>query len=341
MGARASQGRPSLSRGRLGALAGARPDAAVLLLAGSRAWAFIGGPVTIVLLSLSLTPAEQGFYYAFASLIALQSFLELSFSIVVLQFASHEWAHLSLDAHGRIAGDATARARLVSIMRLTARWYAGVALLFAVIVGVAGFLFLDRRAVEVGGWTGPWAALVLITAGQLALLPFLSIIEGCGFVRAVNAARLAQSVGGSLAIWGVFLLGGALWALPASAAVMLAVTLALVFGRFGRFFGPMWRGALEARLHWRREMWPMQWRLAGSGSVNYLALSTFVPIVFYFHGPVEAGRTGLTWQMVGAAAAVSQAWLFPRIPTFGVLVARRAFEELDRLFFRTTLFTVG
>ncbi|MGE3856744.1 MAG: hypothetical protein AB7G21_07290, partial [Dehalococcoidia bacterium] len=67
----------------------------------------------------------------------------------------------------------------------------------------------------------------------------------------------------------------------------------------------------------------------------------FVPIVFYVHGPVEAGRTGLTWQMVGAAAAVSQAWLFPRIPTFGDLVARRAYEELDRLFFRTTLFTVG
>jgi len=311
-------------------------DAAVLLLVLSRGWAFVGGPVTIVLLSWFLTPEEQGFYYTFGSLIALQSFLELSFSIVVLQFASHEWAHLTLDAHGRITGDETARSRLISIMRITARWYAVVAVLFAVVVGIAGYTFLGQRGAAAGPWVGPWVVLVVVTAAQLWLMPFLSIVEGCGFVREINAARLAQAVGGSVAIWVVFMLGGGLWALPVSGAVTLAVSLALIFGRFGAFFAPMWREALSATLHWRREMWPMQWRLAGSGSVNYLALSTFVPIVFYFHGAAEAGRTGLTWQMASAAAAVSQAWLFPRVPAFGGLAARRAWAELDRLFFRTT-----
>ena len=54
------------------------------------------------MISWYLTAELQGYYYTFTSLIALQVFLELGFSIVVTQFASHEWANLNLDKNGYI-----------------------------------------------------------------------------------------------------------------------------------------------------------------------------------------------------------------------------------------------
>ena len=54
-------------------------------------------PITILLIVKYLSPESQGFYYTFASLIALQTYVELGMSVVVVNTASHEWSKLSID----------------------------------------------------------------------------------------------------------------------------------------------------------------------------------------------------------------------------------------------------
>ena len=98
-------------------------DRAVIFTVLARGWASGSGLVTVVLIARFLSPAEQGYYYTYASLIALQMVFELGFSQVVMQLASHERAHLSIGPDGSVTGTETAHARLASVLQFSVRWY--------------------------------------------------------------------------------------------------------------------------------------------------------------------------------------------------------------------------
>src|SRR5687767_14379524 len=83
-------------------------DSSTAVALANRAWQLLAAPVTILLIAGRLSAEQQGYYYTFGSLVALQSFFELGFGVVVINVASHEWARLALDGEGRINGDADA-----------------------------------------------------------------------------------------------------------------------------------------------------------------------------------------------------------------------------------------
>ena len=119
-------------------------DRATLYSVMGKGWQIVAGPITLLLIAQHLDPEAQGFYYTFISLVALQSFVELGFFIVITQFASHEWAHLKLNADGFIEGDANSLSRLVSLGRIVFKWYAVASTIFVVLVGAGGYLFLSQ-----------------------------------------------------------------------------------------------------------------------------------------------------------------------------------------------------
>src|SRR5476651_192970 len=80
-------------------------DRAVFFGLLTRVWAVGAGPVTAVAIAARFTPELQGFYYTFATILALRTFVELGLGTVIIQFASHEWSGLALDPSGGIAGD--------------------------------------------------------------------------------------------------------------------------------------------------------------------------------------------------------------------------------------------
>ena len=92
-------------------------DRAIAYTVLARGWAGVSGLITVALIARRLSPAEQGYYYTFGSLVALQIVFELGFSVVILQLATHEVAHLTIDASDRIFGPDAAHSRLASILR--------------------------------------------------------------------------------------------------------------------------------------------------------------------------------------------------------------------------------
>ena len=72
----------------------------------------------------------------------------------------------------------------------------------------------------------------------------------------------------------------------------------------------------------------MQWRLALGGIVGYFMYSLFTPIVFHYHGPVAAGKMGMTWQIVGALGPLAMAWIDTKTPIWGMLIAKNRYSEL-------------
>ena len=72
-------------------------DRAVFYSILSKAFSTAGSLITIPLILTRLTSVEQGFYYTFGSILALQVFLEMGFGAVAVQMVAHESAHLKID----------------------------------------------------------------------------------------------------------------------------------------------------------------------------------------------------------------------------------------------------
>src|SRR5438067_12830954 len=57
----------------------------------------IANLLIIFFISQYMSKTEQGYYYTFNSMTALQIFFELGLSFVLLQFIAHEFAHMRFD----------------------------------------------------------------------------------------------------------------------------------------------------------------------------------------------------------------------------------------------------
>jgi hypothetical protein len=244
-------------------------DHAVFYAILLRGWQVSAGAVTAVLITFYFTRDIQGFYYTFASLIAMQTFFELGLNIVVINIASHEWAALSLDVGGNIVGDTTARSRLVSLGRLIFKWYGGVCSLFVIVVATVGILFLSGDTGDVS-WQTPWVAMVVLSGLLLWTLLFCSLLEGCNQVATVNQFRIVQAVCGNAAVWAVMILSGNLWAAVAAAGARLLCNIYLLTVRYGRFFRPFFAHPSDGAISWRTDFWPCN---GDSPAVEYSATS--------------------------------------------------------------------
>ena len=83
------------------------------------------------------------------------------------------------------------------------------------------------------------------------------------------------------------------------------------------------------------EVWPFQWKIAVSWLCDYFIFQLFTPVLFAFRGPVEAGRMGLSMNIVTQLSAMMLAWMTTKAAPFGNLIAKRETPELDRMFFRS------
>jgi len=311
-------------------------DFHVLVTLLFRGWGIVAGGATVFLLPLWLSPTEQGYYFTFASVLALQIFFELGLNQIVMQLVSHEVAHLTETTDGRLTGNESHLGRLSSLARLIRRWYGVSAMLFALIGGVAGAVFFSQKGAEpMSVWLGIWVVLICATAANLWLSPGLAVMEGCGKVGQVARLRLVQSVLGYAGLWAVLLSGSGLWA-----ATAVLVVSAVCTGYWLKAHGDMLRWLssraidldLENQLRWRTDVLPLQWRIALSWASGYLIFSLFTPMVFSHQGAVEAGRLGMALTVFSAISTIGMSWVNAKAPNFTMHISRGQRRELNVLF---------
>ena len=315
-------------------------DQAVFFAIISRAWSFLSGPVTILLISAYFTEELHDYYQVFWFLLGMQKFFELSMDVVIVNVASHEWVSLKFASDGSITGEDLARQRLSSLRQITRRWYRIASVIFLVVIAVVGVWFLGRGELAESEWLAAWLALVVLASFQLNLLPALGLLEGCGQIGFINRVRTVQAVIGSLVMWGSIVSGIGLWALVGVAVVRLSMDLWLVFGRYAGFFGSLNDPADVGKLTWRDEIWPLQWRLVIQSILIYFSLNMFSAVMFEYHPEGVAGRMGMTWTIMTTIQRSAFAWVETRRPMFGGLIAEKRFERLDEVWWRLTKITL-
>jgi hypothetical protein len=312
-------------------------DRAIAFTVLARMWSSTAGLVTVLLIARFLTRSEQGYYYTFSSLVALQIVFELGFSFVILQMASHERAHLAISPALDISGDPVAHRRLASVLQKSVRWYSAAAGLMATFLLSAGSWFFASH--QQGGdpvaWRIPWYADAIAATITFQLDPILSFLEGCGFVANVARLRFLQAAIGSLLAWSVLVLHHGLFA-PAMMMVGAASTAGVwLFAKRKLLVGLLRCDPGPDRIHWWKEVWPFQWRIAVSWLCGYFIYQLFNPVLFAFQGAVAAGQMGMSLSLANALQAVAISWLNTKAAPFGSLVAKKQYAELDHRFFRS------
>jgi hypothetical protein len=314
------------------------PERATVYAMTHRLWSSAGGLLTAALIAMTFSPELQGFYYTFSSLLSFQTFVELGFGDILQQFVSHEWALSSSkdDSERR-----RAEGRLSSLLRLSLGWYGRVALLLLAGLGVGGSLYFDRFTPDATAprWMLAWWLATLATAAGVFLTPFISFLEGANRVDRVYGTRLAQGVSSRLVGFAFIVSGAGLFTIAASRAASLAAGAVGTAPEGRRLLRRFWsaRAPEGARVSFREELLPLQWRYALTWISGYVVTSLFTPVLFASRGPEVAGRMGMT---VTAAAAISSAAFAAtatKVPRLALHAARREFDSMDALFRRATL----
>jgi hypothetical protein len=296
------------------------------------------GAVALLLVAISLSSEQQGYYFTFDSLLNLKIIFELGLSYVIMQCASHEMGRLRWTADRIIVGDPTARNRLRDLYRLALKWYMATAILLCAILVPLGYVFFETSTRGSGSvdWVGPWILLVCSTGLSLLLSPFWAIVEGCGLVASVARVRLTEAVFNSCLLWLLLLLRAGLWSIAfATCAGVLTQIFWLGIRYRGCFVDLTQSRSSPPSLDWRKEIWPFQWRIALSWFSGYCIFTIFNPLVFRILGPVPAGRIGMTFAVAQGIVTLSIVVVKTKAPIFGMLLAKRDFATLDSLFFHS------
>lgn len=314
----------------------------VLLGILAKVWSIMAGLITLLFIAYKFSPQLQGYYYTFLSIIAFQVLIELGLSNIIVQFASHEWSRLSLDKTGKIVGERKALSRLQSLAHIFFRWYCVASIVLTLGLGICGFFIFSKRQEVNINWMLPWFSLCILNGAIFCLVPIWSLLEGCNQILKLYSYKFIQSILLSASLWVAILLGAKLWAVAISNAIILICAGVFLLWKCRIFLKTLLCPvAAGARVNWRREILPLQFRTTITWLIGSFAFSLFVPVLFKYHGSVIAGQMGMTLALVNAVYTLPSAWLNPKVPQFGMLIAQKKYKEIDKVFWHTTKIVVS
>ncbi|WP_159874901.1 hypothetical protein [Aquitalea denitrificans] len=317
-------------------------DSAIMYTIMTRVWTNAAGLITIYLISTKLSNTEQGFYYTFSSILAMQIFFELGFSNVLSQFASHEMAKLSW-RDGKLSGDKPSVRRLKYLFKLAIRWYliCSIAMLTGLLIFGYSFFNSQLRDPSIN-WQLPWIFLVIAASGNLFISPLISLFEGSGFLAQIAKFKFIQSITSNSISWILLSLGTKLFISAAAATVILLTSTFWLYNNFRHFiFDVLHEKHSEEAISWKNDIWPMQWKIALSWLSGYFIFQIFTPIAFKYHGPVIAGQVGMSLTITSALSVFAMAWINTKTPLFCQCIANNDNALLEYYFQKSFKQSIG
>lgn len=158
-------------------------DRAIAYTVAAKCVAALSAITTILLITIYMTPDEQGYYYTFNSLLAIQVLIEMGLSTVVIQAVAHKMNMVSVEL-GTLSGDQGAVDFLASALRKLATWYLVMALFLGVILFCLGTPFLAASNssvnVDIVHWNQPWLWLLVAFTSYFFLASFFPFLRGWG-----------------------------------------------------------------------------------------------------------------------------------------------------------------
>lgn len=310
-------------------------DKSIAYSSGARIAQAFTGVGSVFFISTFLTETEQGFYYTFGSLLALQVFFELGLTNILTQYIAFESANLKWENEHTLTGNKINLSRLSHLLHFSLTWYSIIGLLFWIFLIFGGYYFFSEYSHknESVNWIQPWLLVSLSTVLNLFSTPFLAILTGLDKVKEVAKLRFYQQLitpifiwVGLVLKWGLFVLG------IGQFCSFLLCCLWLFITPMFKILQNIWKVKIIEKVNYKKEIFPYQWKIAISWISGYFVLQLFNPVLFAKDGAIIAGQMGMSLVAFTAIASFSQSWINTKIPIMTKLIARKEYEQLDTIF---------
>ena len=155
-------------------------DKSIAYSSGARIVQGFTGVASVFFITSFLTGVEQGFYYTFGSILALQVFFELGLTGIMTQYVAHEASHLTLNDNSEYEGEEKYKSRLSSLLSFCVKWYSVISVLVFIFLMIVGYVYFNKYGVSHDNvdWQTPWILICVGTAIKLFKSPFNSILMG-------------------------------------------------------------------------------------------------------------------------------------------------------------------
>jgi len=304
-------------------------------------WKIISGPAMLIFIPLFITPQIQGFWYTFSSLAALTVFADLGFTTIVTQFSAHEYAHLKFNTDTRLfEGEELAIKRIGSLLRFVIKWALSVSAVGFPIILSVGFLMFSGKGNDVN-WAIPWGIYVLSSGLSFTTGSILSFFEGCSQIAAIEKNKFTSAVASTLLTLSFLYFHFGLYSLAFTSIIAATLNITLLYLRFGKLIRQMLSASKGFVVNWRKDFLQLIWKYAISWSSGYFIFQIYTPLMFQFHGSVEAGKVGISIALVTAAFSISNVWMYVANPQLNMLASLKDWANMDKLLLKSIILSVG
>lgn len=314
-------------------------DKAIAYTSGARIIQGVSGVGTMVFLSTFLTRVEQGFYFTFSSILALQVFFELGLTGIMQQYVAHEVSHLTLDDNKEFQGDNQYRSRLASLVRFCLKWYsvlAGIVFVFLIIVGNIYFSKYGDSQLTNVEWKLPWFIICIGTSVCLFQSPLTAILRGLGYVKDMSKIGFYSQILNPICIWIGLVFGLKLYVMGIGYVLSVVIWQVYVIRKgLYRILTNLLKTEISEKVSYFNEIFPYQWRIALSWISGYFIFQLFNPVLFATEGAIVAGQMGMTLHALNSIQSLSLSWINTKIPVMSKLIALKEYIKLDIIFNQT------
>lgn len=291
-----------------------------------------GGLLVVILVAKKLTSIEQGYYFTFTSILAIQLFFELGLNNILNQYVAHEIVHAEF-VNGQLVGDEAAVSRISSLLHFSVKIYAILSvglLLLLLLSGIVFFTyFSSQKGVE---WKYPWILLSLTTSLYFLISPLIAFLQGLGKVKEMALMQFLQQCAAIIGLVGSLLTGAKLYAGGIALLFNLCVCILFICIKFHKKIISIYKIPIVSFVSYKKEIFPYQWKIALSWISSYFIFQLFNPVLFAIEGAAVAGQMGMTLSVLNAILSLSDSWVTTKIPLFSGLIANRNYLKLDQLF---------
>lgn len=310
-------------------------DKSIAYSSGARVVQAFTGVASILFIAQFLTKTEQGFYYTFGSIIAIQIFFELGLTNIITQYVAHEASHLKWIDSTHLEGEQKYHSRLAHLLRFSVKWYAVIGIIFFIVLLGVGYWFFSYYSPTNDEviWVFPWILVSIGTILKLFIAPLMSILMGLDRVKEVMKMQFYQQLIIPFSTWIGLALGWHLYVL--GIASLLSVVYVVIYIGTTDLKGilkNLWHVQLTDRVCYMKEIFPYQWKIALSWVSGYFIFQLFNPVLFATEGAVVAGQMGMTLAALNGIMAFSQSWITTKVPLWSKLIALKDYAQLDRIF---------
>ena len=309
-------------------------DKAIFFTSSSTLISAVGNVLSAILVIKFLSIEEQGFYYTFGSIAAIQIFFELGLNNIITQFVAHENAKLQWDENILIGGDESNKSRLSSLFHFCIKWYLFFSIILIFVLIITGIYFFNnysRHIIQVN-WVTPWILLSLSTSFNLLISPIVAFIQGLGKVKEIANFQLYAQIVKLIVVFASLLYGLKLYVLGIGNLILFITMLIFINSKYRLQLIRIWKIKNIEKVDYFKEIFPYQWKIALSWLSGYFIFQLFNPVLFATEGAKVAGQMGLTLTALNGILTLSLAWMTTKIPLFSTLIAKNNYLELDTVF---------